>query len=269
MRNSRPRAGALPQMRTLETVDRALLLLLAFDAAEERELSVAALASRLDIHRSSASRLAATLAQRGFLERAPGSESFRLGPALGRLGLLAMGGRGLMSESREVMERLAHETRETVVLSVLEGGETVDVAQANGPHLVGMRDWIGRRSPLHASSDGKVFLAFAGVGASPPSTRLAALTERTITDGGALAEEIDGVRRRGWASVEGEFEEGLNGLAAPVFDGAERCVAAISVSGPAYRLPPERVQELAAATQRAAAEIGSRLGLAATPAAAR
>jgi DNA-binding IclR family transcriptional regulator len=245
-------------MRTLETVDRALLLLLAFDGEDGGELTVAALATRLGIHRSSASRLAATLAQRGFLERATAGDAFRLGPALGRLGLLAMGLRGLIAEAREVMERLASETRETAVLSVLEGSDCVDVAQASGPHLVGVRNWVGRRSPLHASSDGKVFLAWAA--ASPPAGRLRPLTRRTIASRRTLGKELVRVRAHGWASVEGELEDGLNGVAAPVFDAGGRCVAALSVSGPAYRLTSDRLAEVAPLAQAAAAELSSRLG---------
>lgn len=245
-------------MRTLETVDRALLLLMAFDAGAERELTVGVLAARLGIHRSSASRLAATLAQRGFLERAPDSEAFRLGPMLGRLGLLAVGERDVLSESRTVMDRLARQIGETVVLSVLESGEAVDVAQASGSHLVGVRNWIGRRSPLHASSDGKVFLAFGA--ASIARGRLPALTGHTITDRRRLAAELRQVRSRGWAWVEGELEEGLNGVAAPVFDEAERCIAAVSISGPAYRLAPDRLAEVAAGVQAATGEISTRLG---------
>jgi DNA-binding IclR family transcriptional regulator len=245
-------------MRTLETVDRALQMLMTFEGARERELTVSALAARMGIHRSSASRLAATLAQRGFLERAPDSEAFRLGPRLGRLGLLAIGDRDLLSESRPVMERLARETGETVVLSMLEDGEAVDLAQATGSHLVGMRNWIGRRSPLHASSDGKVFLAFAG--ASVPPGRLRRLTNQTITSHKALAQEIEHARAIGWATVEGEFEEGLNGVACPVFADGERCLAAISVSGPAYRLTSDRMAQVGPNLRAATAELGHRLG---------
>lgn len=242
-------------MRTLETVDRALQLLLAFDGDGEPELTVAAMATRLGIHRSSASRLAATLADRGFLERAPGSEAFRLGPALARLARLALGGRGLVAAAREAMEGLAETTGEAVVLSVLEGGAAADVAQVDGRHLVGTRHWVGRRSPLHASSDGKVLLAFAH--AAPGQAR--ALTPRTITAAGALREEVAAVRERGWATVEGELEEGLNGVAVPVHDGSGRCVAALSVSGPAYRLPAGTLTELAPRLQRAAAAIAAGL----------
>jgi DNA-binding IclR family transcriptional regulator len=243
-------------MRTLTTVDRALQLLISFDVSGQQQLTVAALASSLGVHRSSASRLAATLAQRGFLERVADGEGFRLGPVLGRLGLLAIADRDLLSESRTIMERLASETGETVVLSLLQEGDAVDVAQASGRHLVGVHDWIGRRSPLHASSDGKVFLAFSDARAADP---LAGLTEHTITDPRELADQIDTVRARGWATVEGELEEGLNGVAAPVFDGTSRCVAALSVSGPAYRLSPTRLAAVADALVAASAGLAERL----------
>lgn len=236
-------------MRTLETVDRALVMLLAFEGDEGQELTVAALAAHVGVHRSSASRLAATLAQRGFLERAPGSEAFRLGPAIRRLGLLGAAGPSLADAAREPMERLADETRETVVLSVAEADHVVDVAQVSGPFLVGARNWVGRRTPAHACSDGKVLLAF---GAAPPSAR-------------ALREELEEVRARGWATAVGEFEEGLNGVAVPVWDAAERCVAALSVSGPAYRLPAERLTEVATLVERRAREISTRLGRAPAP----
>lgn len=259
-----PEALRRSLMRTLETVDRALRLLLAFDGQDEPELTVAVLAADLDVHRSSASRLAATLAQRGFLERARDGDAYRLGPAIARLGLAAMGARGLVPESREVMERLAAEIAETVVLSMLEGDETVSVSQAPGPHLISMRDWIGRRSPVHACSDGKVFLAFSTP--QPARSSLPRLTAATITSRERLEEEIARVRRQGWASVEGEFEEDLNGVAVPVFDASDRCVAALSATGPAYRLTAERLDAIAPRVRLAAAEIRTRLGgAAATP----
>ncbi len=225
-------------MRTLETVDRALQLLLAFEADEGRELTVAAIAGRLGIHRSSASRFAATLAERGFLERAPGSDTYRLGPAMARLGLLALTQRGVVAAAREPMDRLAESTGETAVLSVPHGDESVCVLQVDGSHLIGPRDWVGRRSPLPVSSDGKVFLAFARPG----------------DDAWSL------VRQRGWATSEGELEPGLHGVAAPVFDAYGRCVAALSVSGPAYRLSRERLEGLGRQVVTAAGEVSVRLG---------
>src|SRR5215207_3878647 len=82
----------------LQTVDRALRLLLLYEEVDQ-EYRVGEMAAMLGVDKSSASRLAATLANRGFLERAPGSEAFRIGPELGRLGVLSVGGSHNLIES--------------------------------------------------------------------------------------------------------------------------------------------------------------------------
>jgi DNA-binding IclR family transcriptional regulator len=244
-------------MRTLETVDRALQLLQLFREPGQ-ELTVSALAAGLGIHRSSASRFAATLAERGFLERFEGSEAFHLGPEIGRLGMLVMADRDLVKDAQPAMQRLAEQTGETVVLSILDGTSSLDISQVDGAYILGARKWMGQRAPLHASSNGKVFLAFADLDVpdldGPPPT------ERAIRERDELQEEIHRVREQGWAASLGEFEEGLNGVAVPVRDDTGRCIAALSVFGPEYRMSEERLPEVAVLTMDAAQEISARLG---------
>ena len=240
----------------VQSVERALQILTAFES-DGRDLAVGQLADRLSVHKSTASRLAATLAAHGFLERAPNGDAFRLGSRLARLGLVAAGAEDIVESARPAMERLAAETGETVVLSVPLNGEAVDVAQVDSRYRVGGKTWVGRRTPLHATSDGKVFLAFRA--ASLPAGRLPRVTERTITSRAALARELAAVRQDGWARAVGECEEGLNGVAAPIVGGDGRCRAALSVSGPAYRLAPLTLADLAARCAAAAAEISSSL----------
>ena len=242
---------------SVQTVDRALQLLLAFDR-EEQELGVTELAAKVGVHKSTASRLAATLAGRGFLERPPGSDAFRLGPELGRLGLLALGERDLVSLARPGMERLAGETGETVNLAILDRDEAVNVAQVEGRHIVGVGLWTGRRTALHCTANGKTLLAFSRD--DLPRGHLEAFTARTITSRAALRDEIAKVRRAGWASAVGELEEELHAVASPVVDKTGRCQAALSVAGPSYRMPVERLPELAEACCRAAVEVGGLLG---------
>ncbi|MDQ3866505.1 MAG: IclR family transcriptional regulator [Actinomycetota bacterium] len=241
---------------SVHTVVKALRMLAAFQG-EGSELGVREFASLLDVHRSTASRLARTLTAHGFLERAAGG-GFRLGPEAARIGLLAVGGRSLLSAARAPMDALAGTTGETVVLSVPVGEEALDVAQAGSAHLIGATTWIGRRTPLHASSDGKVFLAF-GAAELRASAALEPLTARTVTSISELERQLAQARRDGWTSAVGELEDGLNGVAAPVFARRGDCVGALSVSGPAYRLPPERLPEVAelciAATRAVAADL--------------
>jgi DNA-binding IclR family transcriptional regulator len=239
-----------------QSVERALQILLAFDA-EEQALSLGEIAALLQVHKSTASRLTAALRRNGFLERTPGSERFRLGPELARLGLLAVAGRDLIEVARAPMNELAAATGETVTLGILNGDELTTVAQVDSGHVVGPRSWIGRRTLLHTTSDGKVFLAFGGV--PVPDGRLVALTPQTLTRRAALQRELAEVRRRGWAHAIGELEDGLHGVAAPVLDVAGRCRAALSVSGPSYRLTPEQLPQFASACVDAATRIGSRL----------
>jgi len=241
----------------VQTVDRALQLLLAFER-EDQELGVTELASVVGVHKSTASRLAATLSARGFLERVPGGDAFRLGPELARLGLLALGRRDLTDVARPAMERLAEETGETVNLAILDGVEAVNVAQVEGRHFVGVGIWTGRRTALHCTANGKVLLSFSGLDA--PRGAYERYTARTITSRQALNQELATVRGQGWASAVGELEEGLHAVAAPVLDSGGVCRAALSVSGPAYRLPADTLTALGERCRLAALDIGTALG---------
>jgi DNA-binding IclR family transcriptional regulator len=245
----------------LKTVDRALRLLALFKEVDD-EYRVGEIADMLGVDKSIASRLAATLAEGGFLERAPESEAFRLGPELARLGMLAVGSRHTLVElARGTMARLAEETSETVNLGRLEDGKAVNIAQVDGPHLVGVGDWTGWKTDSHTTANGKVLLAFAkGPLEDLLEAPLEAFTEQTITSVDDLRSELERVRSEGWASALGELENGFNGVAVPVFDASGRCLAALSISGPVYRMPPKRLPELAALAKEAAEQIGARLG---------
>lgn len=241
---------------TLQSVDRALRILLAFES-EGKELGVGELAAMLDVHKSTASRLTATLSAHGLLERAPGGERFQLGPRLARLGILALAGRDLTEVARKPMADLAAKTGETVTLAVRDGSHTASVAQIDARYVVGVQNWVGRRTPLHCTSDGKVLLAF-GDGELPDGP-LEARTRRTITSAEVLRKQVEVIRDAGWASAIGEFEEGLNGVAAPVLDATRRCRAALSVSGPSYRVAPKALPGLARDCVESAARIGAHL----------
>jgi IclR family acetate operon transcriptional repressor len=246
----------------LQTVDRALRLLLLFEEVDQ-EYRVGEMAVMLGVDKSIASRLAATLAERGFLERVPRREGFRLGPEVGRLGMLALGSsHNLIELARGTMERLAEETGETVNFAVLEEHKAINIAQVDGPHLVGVGDWTGWKTEPHATANGKVLLAFAegSLENLPLEPPLKVFTEQTITSLKELHSELERVKSEGWATTLGELEEGFNGVAVPIFDASGRCLAALSVSGPVYRVPSERLPEIVQLCKTSAEEISGRLG---------
>lgn len=233
-------------------------LLLAFDEMNP-EYRVGELAVKLDLHQSTASRMVATLAARGFLERDSETGKLRLGPEVGRLGLLALGSRhNLAAVAQRPMKLLADRIGETVTLTVLDGEDVVAIAQVDGRYIIGHRNWVGLRVHPHCAVTGKALLAFTERDIGDLS--LEAFTQRTITDADELRAELERVRRRGWASVVGEYEDGLNGVAAPIFDAAGNCRAAVSLLGPEYRVREERLPELATLCKVTASEIGTLLG---------
>jgi DNA-binding IclR family transcriptional regulator len=87
------------------------------------------------------------------------------------------------------------------------------------------------------------------------------VTPHTITSKRKLRQQLEQARKDGWAFTMGELEEGLHAVAVPVFDGAGTCVAALSVSGPAYRMPSSRLPQIARQCQEAARAVSARLGV--------
>jgi DNA-binding IclR family transcriptional regulator len=241
---------------TLRTADRALLVLQEV-GSPDRAPTVTGVAQRLGLHRSTVSRLVGTLESRGFVERSGRGELLRLGPEVARLGRVAIAGRELASVARPVMDRLADRTGETVTLAVPAAGAVLTVVQSDGRHFVASGSWSGVSTAAHCCSDGKVLLAFGAL--TLPPGRLRRYASNTIVDRRAFARELELVRGRGYAVCDSELEDGLVGLAVPVRDGAA-CVAALCISGPAYRLDRAAVETFAPACLAAADELERRLG---------
>ena len=240
--------------RNVQSADRALSILAAFSEARP-ELGVSELAAELGLHKSTVSRLLATLEGRGLVRRV--GERFSPGAELARLGALAVRGLAVVGLAEEPLERLAAETGETVNLAIREADRALNVHQVQTSHVIGVGDWTGRAAPLHCTANGKVLLAFGG-GELPRD--LPALTDRTITDPRTLRDELARVRENGYALAVEELEVGLHAAAAPIFGSSGASVAAVSVSGPAYRLPETRLRAVAELCVRVADDVSARLG---------
>jgi DNA-binding IclR family transcriptional regulator len=249
-----------PGPAQVQSVDRALAVL---DLLAQRgEAGVTELAAELGVHKSTAFRLVTALERRHLVEQVGDRGKYRLGLGILRLAAATTGRLEVTREGREVCERLATELGETVNVAILDDGAAVNLMQEFGPASVGTRNWIGRRTPLHATSSGKILLAHASeqlrraVLAYPPQR----FTEHTVTDRAELEQQLDTAIETGWAATAEELEIGLTALAAPIRDGDGRVVAAISVSGPSYRLAPDSFGEVATTLVKGAAEISARMG---------
>ncbi len=121
---------------------------------------------------------------------------------------------------------------------------------------------VGRRMCAHCTAAGKVMLAYL------PSAKLDKVlvgellkfTVNTITDPDELRQELAQARERGYALAREELEDGLNAVAAPIYDHSGQAVAAVSISGPAYRVPPDTFSHLAGQLVKVADRISQQLG---------
>jgi IclR family acetate operon transcriptional repressor len=245
----------------VQSVARAISLL-ELVAEHPGQLGVTELGRRIGVHKTTAFRLVSTLADAGLLERQTGTDKYRPGFGLVRLATTALADVDVVRQARPVLEVLAEATQETVNLAVLEGPEVVNVDQVAGSHAVVNVNWVGKRTPLHCTSNGKILLAHL------PETdwdralgrALERRTPRTVVDPQVLRAQLRQARARGYAYTIEELEVGLNAVAAPVQGPDRTVIAAVSVAGPAYRLTPERIPELARAVVDAGAEISRHMG---------
>jgi DNA-binding IclR family transcriptional regulator len=238
--------------RPVGSVARALALL---DALAEGPAGVNALARRIEVNPSSASRLLATLERGGLVEREPGGP-YRLGLHLVALADRVLARLDVRELARPQLRALVEQTGETATLSVPAGDEAVTVDFVPGGSSVVSMARLGRPSIGHATAVGKVLLAFTG---AEPGV-LAAYTERTITEPGRLAAELAAVREQGWAEAEGEREPDLNALAAPVLARGGELAAILGLQGPAARFTAARRAEVLPRLREAGAAVSRALG---------
>jgi DNA-binding IclR family transcriptional regulator len=246
-------------MRVTDGAERVVTVLDALGAAPDG-LGVSEVARALGVHRSTASRLLGTLGASGMVERDAATQRFRLGARMVGLAATAVARLPVVSQARPELEQLSAAASETVNLAILDRFHVVYVDQVTPAQTVVMASWVGRRSPVHASSSGKVLLAWGDPRARQAllRRRLEPLTDRTITDPDELRRALDEVRRRGYAASTGELEDGLVTIAAPVLaDG--KAVAAVSISGPGYRVPTRDLPGLGRQVMEAAAAVGHRM----------
>ena len=233
------RQDEVARSATYRSAERVLTLLKSFDDSRQ-ELGVADIARTLSVHKSTASRLAAALERAGFLTRA--GKRYRLGVEVIRLGTLALRSFDLVATMQPAMEKLSQRTGETVNLAVPDADDVLNVAEVPSTYILSSSGgWIGRRTRPHAVANGKVLMAYGALSQPPVLERY---TSRTIVSPDAMAAELAGVRCDGYAKAVAELEEGLVAVAAPVFDPAGTCVAALSISGPEYRMRPETLDSL-------------------------
>jgi DNA-binding IclR family transcriptional regulator len=229
-----PRTGQ-PSTRDVEATVRAVEILDAL--ADGGELGTTDVARRTGISPSTVSRQLGTLTRVGLVEHVTATGRYRLGVRTLRYANAVLGRLNLRDLARPHLEELVHQVGETATLSIPGEADAITVDFVPTDRYLQGVTRLGRPSVGHASSAGKVMLAFGDV--PLPRGKLASFTPKTITEPVALAQEIEQVRARGYAEAIEEREAGLSAIAAPVWGAGGDLAAIVALQGPTSRFDTE------------------------------
>ncbi|WP_198407168.1 IclR family transcriptional regulator [Nocardia terpenica] len=254
------RAGSGYRERN-STADRALDILGLFSAGKP-VWSGSEIADRLGVARSTGYRYLQSLVGRGFIEEA--GHGYRLGPRVFELARVARAGLGLSEVALPVMRGLAEQVNEMVLLTRRSGRSVVCLDLVEASRGVRLTYERGQVLPINAGAAAQVLLAWADpvevtalLGAGP----LERFTARTITDPNMLRARLVQIRKQGVAVAQGELDEHILGVAAPIRDAGGAVCAAVSVAALAVRIPRAELPALKFTVRAAATDISRRLTL--------
>ena len=247
---------------TLSTLDKGLTILEALAATDAPQgLTLTELARQLGMHRTTLFRFLATLRARGYVDRDPVTDRYRLGLQVVTLAGQLLNRLDIRVLARDALQALCDRTQELVHLAVLDHGEVVTIERIEGKQPLGLQTGIGARRPAYCTASGKAILAYLEEAELAPilAAGLPRLTPRTLTTIDAMQRELEATRQRGYAIDDEERIEGVRCVAAPVF-GYDGQIAAVSIAAPALRMPDRRLHELGEEVRATAEMISQRLG---------
>ncbi len=246
---SKPGRGAsagtpAPRPEFVQGAQRCFAVIRAF-GHETPNLTIAGVSERTGLTRAVARRYLFTLRDLGYLVQR--DAQFSLTPRILDIGFTYLMSIDVARVAQPYLEKLVETLHESSSAAVLDGADIVYVVRVPARRIMSANLVLGSRLAAHATSIGKVLLAYApparlvGYLAMDP---LKALTQHTITDERVFQRTLEETRRRGWAAASDESELGVRSIAAPVFNHRHEVEAAINVAGHASRLSMKRLKEV-------------------------
>jgi len=205
---------------------------------------VSEIAEQVDIGKSAVHNHLSTLVNRGYLVEEDGT--YHIGLSFLCLGTYARNRTNIYDTARAEVQELAHETGGLANLLVEQNGMGIYLYLAKGENAVDLDTYEGMRAHLHCTALGKSILAFRPrdeVTEILDKHGMPAMTKKTTTDREQLFDELDDIRDRGYAFDREERLAGLCCVAAPITNGQDRSIGAISVANPVRRIGEEQFTE--------------------------
>lgn len=211
---------------------------------ERPEMSLAELSRSSGLNKTTTHRLLRALQSEALIDRNPATSTYSLGAGLMALGVQALASSDLRRRVRPLLRSLARETGETATLEVPFEDSMLILDEVAGTHVLGSAGNIGTRWPIHATSTGKVWLAFDDVALDRLDQELKPLARNTVTARAAITPQFVEIRRRGYAITVDELEDGFTAIATIIRGVLGDVQGALSIGGPTQRLTATRRTEL-------------------------
>ena len=250
-------------VQTIERVSSILDML----AQSAQGISIRELSSAIGLPKGTTHRLLSSLSYFGYVRQDPKTRNYFLGLKFVELGQILLNQLDLRKEAEPFLRDLAERTNETIHLVILDRNEIVYIDKVEtdqNPSGLKMASRIGLRNPAHSSAVGKMILANSceeELRSFFKEKSLVRRTENTITDPIQLRDHLKIVQKQGYAVDDEENEKGIRCVAAPIYNEIGKTVAAISITGPAFRVTKKIIQEtLRKEVVETAFKISERLG---------
>jgi DNA-binding IclR family transcriptional regulator len=257
-RVTKSRPGSAP----VGVISKVLLILEALQGSSAG-LGLKAICDLTGIHKSTAHRFLKHLEREGYLLRTEAG-AYLIGPRLSQMSARGNQGATLQAVARPILWELWKSTQETVNLAVLDQGTVLYVDVIESPHEFRLSSRVGTRRSLHVTALGKALAAFLPAEAREnvlSTITFQKSTDRTIMNLLQFRQELEKIRRQGYAVDDEEAVQGARCVSAPILNSESEPIAAVSVSGPVTRVSPNQVAGLAGAVTSAARGISAAMGL--------
>lgn len=254
-----------PVVKSIQSVQHALQLFEVFrQNHHQEEFGVTELSKTLGLHKNNVFRLLATLSSCGYIEQNPVTENYRLGIGIFNLGQKFINKLGFLKVARPFMEKIVSEIEESVYIGILRDGNVIYLDIVEALHPVGVVSRVGKDLPAYCTSIGKIQLSYSSeeeINKMYVGARLKKYTNYTITSLPELKKHLKEISNNDYAIDNQEYEKDVRCIAVPIKDYLGVPVAAISVTGPVFRMDDNRLlNEILPVAKKYAKEISKRLG---------
>lgn len=249
-------------IKKMETVQRTLDILETF-LKQSGEIGMAELSKMSGVNITTAYRITSDLVKRGYLRQKQKRGKYSIGIKLLEYGRIIQFNLKVGEIALPHLRQISQVSGEYSEIAIMDSDAAITIAQVEVNHNLKISNDIGERLPLHATSLGKLFLAFMeeeNRKAFYENCILESFTDNTITDINRFEQELRLIKQQGFSIDNEEYDTGVWAIATPIFDARKSVVAALAIAAPSARIDTGKQQELTRLAQNGALNISRELG---------